>query len=608
MKIIADLLRLITRPVLATVFTVFFITLTFAQDEKIGKVQQGLVGGKEVDEKVQEEYGLLKFEIGAGACTASLLRNGWAISAAHCADLTDASRNTMRDPSRPGQNVLRPLQDLSITAAWGGGQTKRVTRVETFWPYDIALIQLDSPILVHGKATGYVREVFFDQFPYFGTPVNVTIKVFGAGINQFAFGEGDSAMPSNSDGKFRAGTSRVSREDPNGTLYWYPADGNNMIAGGDSGGPSFATVGTNQTTVLVGVHALTLPDYVPGKPQTGWRWVKATPWAADAPIKTVWPQIANIMGPLPKPDTPSEAFTGRHKAVFEDTGFSGLIGVGKVEDNILYGVRNDGDLIWHRHFIDFRSGTPRHSFAPTKRVGNGWKGGFTTAFPAGQQTIYTIADNGDLRWHWHIGAFDGSYRWGSPSNVVGIGWSGFREIIPMDDGVIYTIMQDGILRWHRNPNYAKGGGSVNTWAQSKDVGWGWGGAKTYFSGGKGVIYVVNQDGKLMWYRHKEYLNPPAIPASNASNAERLAWERSWDGPREVGSGWGGFVKLFSPGEGHIYGVLPNGDVMYYRHLGWMMGKFMWNESVKGKIASGWDGYAFAFARVITSERPTDQPK
>ena len=259
-----------------------------------GKVQQGLVGGTEVDEKTQEAYGLLKLSDSSGSCTASLLRNDWAISAAHCVDATDANDNTMPDPNRPGQHILNPVGGFKIRANWGGGQTKRATRIDTFWPYDVSLIHLDSPMQVNGKTTGYVREVFLDQFPYFGTPVGVVIKVFGRGINQFAFGSGNSATPSQMDDKFRVASFKTTREKDN--LYWYPSTAGQMVAGGDSGGPSFATVGTNSTTVLVGVHALTLADYVPGKPKTGWSWVTRTSDGADAPIKPVWPQILQIIG------------------------------------------------------------------------------------------------------------------------------------------------------------------------------------------------------------------------------------------------------------------------------------------------------------------------
>ena len=112
----------------------------------------------------------------------------------------------------------------------------------------------------------------------------------------------------------------VSRDEAH--LYWYPSEGGLMIAGGDSGGPSFTTVGTNRQTVLVGVHAQTLMFRVPGKENTkGWTWVRSTPQAADAPIKPVWNQIKSIMGgPLPATaPPPTEPYTGRHTSALETT-------------------------------------------------------------------------------------------------------------------------------------------------------------------------------------------------------------------------------------------------------------------------------------------------
>jgi hypothetical protein len=568
--------------------------------EKIGKVQQGLVGGKEVDEKTQEAYGLLKFSMGDGTCSASLLRNDWAISAAHCVDAKDANDNPMRDPNRPGQNILRPINKYKLKAAWGGGQTKKAIRVETFWPYDVSLIQLDSPFSVNGKTTGYAREVFFDQFPYFGTPTTVTIKVFGAGINQFAFGTGNSAMPSQSDGKFRMGTARVSREE--GALYWYPSEGGQMIAGGDSGGPSFATVGTNRTTVLVGVHALTHSEYVPGKPTDGWDWVTRTPEAADAPIRPVWKQIEKIMGPLPKtpdPDNPTP--------VFQYTTPIGNVNSSS-DFNVLYGVQQDGALMWQRHLISRNGNTFKHSWNTPKKVGDGWLAGYKGTYPAGQNAIYSLSDNGELRWHWHTGVLDGSYRWREPSQAVGTGWDAFRYIIPMDHGVVYTILNDGTLRWQQHHDYQNGKISgAQAWMASRMVGWGWDNFKNIFSGGNGVLYVVNQQNQLMWYKLKSYLKPPSVPPSDASHARQLEWERSWEGPKKVGDGWD-FVQLFSPGEGHIYGVLANGDLMYYRHLGWQNGSYTWDENAKGKIASGWNAYARVFARIDTSDAGSGNPE
>ncbi len=48
-----------------------------------------------------------------------------------------------------------------------------------------------------------------------------------------------------------------------------------------------------------------------------------------------------------------------------------------------------------------------------------------------------------------------------------------------------------------------------------------------------IIYAVNQDGKLLWYKHRGYRDGTM----------------SWAGPKEIGRGWGNFTQLvtFLPG-------------------------------------------------------------
>ena len=122
--------------------------------EHTGTVRQPLVGGAVVDQAAREEFGLLDFNPGVGACSASLLRHDWAITAAHCVELNGETKPTP-DASRPGQNLLNPLGAFKLTANWKTVQEKRVVRVETFRPYDIALLKMRSPFQVHGATSGY---------------------------------------------------------------------------------------------------------------------------------------------------------------------------------------------------------------------------------------------------------------------------------------------------------------------------------------------------------------------------------------------------------------------------------------------------------------------
>lgn len=598
----------------AALFTLLFFGSANAADPPTGTVRQGLVGGTEVDERTQEIYGLLKLSDSSGSCTASLLRNDWAISAAHCVDATDRRGNTMPNPNRPGQNILNPIGGFKIEANWGGGQTKKATRIDTFWPYDISLIHLDSPVQVNGKTTGYVREVFLDQFPYFGTPVGVVIKTFGRGINQFAFGSGNTATPSQMDGKFRVASFKTTREKD--ALYWYPSENGKMVAGGDSGGPSFATVGTSQTTVLVGVHALALTERVPGKPTNGWTWVTKTTEAADAPVKPVWPQILQIMGPVPQivvPPEPKNTYPEfRPGTTVFDTS------VRADEFNILYAVAQNGDLIWRRHQMALARGSKsveKHGWKQPSQVGTGWASGFREILPGGTNTIYAIEDGGTVRWYKHNGSLNGTHEWQGPVNVQ-TGWNTFKHVVAMGQGVFYAVLPSGDLLWLKhnewqNPKPGNKGWSSMMASSAYSMGgrrfpMGWGNYTKMFGGGNGVIYAVAPDGKLYWFRHLTYLNPQPEPqAADMYNpmkaAQTAQWMSTWQGPNKVGDGWGEFTKIFSSGEGHIYALRPNGDLMYHRHHGWANGSYVWDEGSTRKIAEGWDAFKFAFARNTTSD-------
>ena len=232
------------------------------------------------------------------------------------------------------------------------------------------------------------------------------------------------------------------------------------------------------------------------------------------------------------------------------------------ESTILYGIEPNGNLYRYRH-LGRADGSLRWTDGNGRNVGNGWNR-FVKVFSGGDGVIYGIEPNGNLYWYRHLGRADGSLRWtdGNGRNV-GNGWNRFVQVFSGGDGVIYGIEPSGDLYWYRHLGRADG--SLRwTDGNGRNVGNGWNRFVKVFSGGDGVIYGIEPNGNLYWYRH--------LGRADGS----LRWT---DGNgRNVGNGWNRFVTVVSAaGDGVIYGIEPNGDLYWYRHLGRADGSLRWTD-------------------------------
>ena len=105
--------------------------------------------------------------------------------------------------------------------------------------------------------------------------------------------------------------------------------------------------------------------------------------------------------------------------------------------------------------------------------------------------------------------------------------------------------------------------------------------KQVFSGGNGVLYAVAANGDLLWYRHE------------GRNDGSFNWAAG--SPKKVGTGWGGLRMLFSGGDGVIYAINDAGDLLWFRHDGRNDGSFTWAAGSPKKVGAGWGGLRQVFA-------------
>jgi hypothetical protein len=162
--------------------------------------------------------------------------------------------------------------------------------------------------------------------------------------------------------------------------------------------------------------------------------------------------------------------------------------------------------------------------------------------PNAGNPIYAIDTNGDLRWFDHRCHAQPTTTPSTPGcwtggHVVGIGWQHFQHVFPGGNGIIYAVRDDGTLVWYRHHAYLTGGTWPGDWEGPYEVNSGFGGYLKVMSVGDGVIYAIRADGVLLWYRHHGY-----------ESALHKRWPGAWEGPYSIGIGWNTFedVILLSP--------------------------------------------------------------
>jgi hypothetical protein len=393
----------------------------------------------------------------------------------------------------------------------------------------VALIHLAKPFTINGMSDGFNRLIFQgNQFPYFGVTDGVAFVQFGRGINQYAHMEGNTPVTSSGDGQYRVGYFQFQYNTDHETDAWFTPTAADSVAGGDSGGPAFASVLSGNA--LVGVLSESHVTCLDGQDcsNTGWSWVSGITDAADAPLGPVLPALQAVMGPyIPHQDPPQNSYVG----TFGTLQYLAPMWV--------YAVDGTGNLLW------YRKDSASAAWQGANTVGYGW-GSLRDIIPAGGNAMYGLTSDGHLQWYRHDGFSDGTFAWTGPV-VEGNGWS-FQKVLSGGAGILYAIESDGTLLWYDNPGYLSG---QALFQGARVIGSGWNQFRDVFSSGQGTIYAITADGKLLQYQHKGYLTGDPV----------------WTGPLVVGTGFDQYTKVIAAGNGILLAFKPDGTLYSYKFIG-----------------------------------------
>jgi hypothetical protein len=158
----------------------------------------------------------------------------------------------------------------------------------------------------------------------------------------------------------------------------------------------------------------------------------------------------------------------------------------------------------------------------------------------------------------------------------------FLSLVPGGNGIMYAIQADGNLYWYRHINWTTG--TPASWANSGSprlIGTGWQKFRFVLAAADGQVFAFLPNGDLIWYRYiLSDLNTGAGSWHSASGS-RIGTQ--WNFPRVIG-GWNNV----------LYAQDGNGDLRWYKYTG-TNGSFSWAPNSGAKIGSQWQPYTQLFA-------------
>lgn len=151
----------------------------------------------------------------------------------------------------------------------------------------------------------------------------------------------------------------------------------------------------------------------------------------------------------------------------------------------------------------------------------------------------------------------------------------FTRLIGGGNGIIYAIQADGRLLWYRNLGWVTSSASWANKGAARQIGTGWAGFETVLAGADGTIFAMLGNGDLLWYR---YILTDATTGSGywaTNSGSRIGW------------GFSGFPRLFGGYDNVIWGIDGAGFLYRYRYNrnDGLVGSGAWSGG--NRVGNGW---------------------
>jgi Tachylectin len=233
----------------------------------------------------------------------------------------------------------------------------------------------------------------------------------------------------------------------------------------------------------------------------------------------------------------------------------------------MFGVTPNGALNFYKyggHGESDSSGASGFDPNSGNQIGNGFNN-FTRLVSGGDGLFFGVHPNGDLLYFKYTGdgqsVPSGATGFAPNSgNHIGNGFNNFTSLVGGGDGVFFGVHSNGDLLYFK---YTGDGQNVPSGAtgfapnSGNQIGNGFNNFTSLVGGGDGVFFGVHPNGDLLYFKYTG--DGQSVPSGATGFAPNSG--------NQIGNGFNNFRLLVGEDDGVVFGVHPNGDLLYFKYIG-----------------------------------------